>query len=195
MLIRIARALFFGGAGFCAAGMLALGVLASERLDRLRAPPAAYVPRPLEPIVEAPPRRVSADPTLARDPFESSRRPSPPPRSFPRLTRVGPYTYEMHRTTLDGLLEDQAQLMRSARVVPEQRDGKIAGVRIFGVRPGTLMDAIGFENGDMLLRVNGYDVTSPDHALEAYARLRSSDRLYVEIERRGTPITITYRIL
>lgn len=194
MLIRAARALFFGGAGFCAAAMLALGFFASDRLDRLRTPPATYVPRPLEPIAQASPRRVSADPILARNPFDSAK-PPPLPRLFPRLTRVGPYTYEVHHTTLDQLLEDQAELMRCARIVPEQRNGKMAGVRIFGVRPGTLMYALGFENGDMLVRVNGFDITAPEKALETYARLRSSERLYAEIERRGVPLTLTYRIL
>ena len=85
--------------------------------------------------------------------------------------------------------------MRNARVVPVTGvDGRIAGVRLFGASGGTYLARLGFESGDLLQTINGYDVTSPEKSLEAYSRLRSADELRVGIVRRGIPMTLVYRI-
>ena len=34
--------------------------------------------------------------------------------------------------------------MKSARIVPEQKDGKVVGIRMFGIRPETLLGTLGF---------------------------------------------------
>jgi general secretion pathway protein C len=79
------------------------------------------------------------------------------------------------------------------RVVPEFQGGKVVGIRLFGVKGG-MLGALGFENGDSIRAVNGFDVTTPEKALEAYARLRSASRVRVELTRRGRPMTIDYLI-
>lgn len=85
----------------------------------------------------------------------------------------------IHHTAVDMLLEDQADLMRFARIVPEHANGRTVGVRIFGIRPGAALYAFGLRNGDSLRTINGFDVSQPERALEAYARLRSTSVLYV----------------
>ena len=87
-----------------------------------------------------------------------------------------------------------ARLMRSARIVPEQKDGKTIGVRLFGVRPDTLLGTLGLKNGDRLEQINGFDMGSPEKALEAYARLRTAENLKIKINRRGQPTTIDFKI-
>ena len=41
------------------------------------------------------------------------------------------------------------------------------------------------ENGDRLQTINGFDMTSPEKALEAYARLRTADHLTVAGQPQG----------
>lgn len=99
------------------------------------------------------------------------------------------------RQELDHALEDQATLMRSVRLVPVTApDARVVGVRLFGATAGSYLSRLGFESGDLLQSINGFDVTSPEKSLEAYARLRSSDELRVGIVRRGIPMTLVYRI-
>ena len=100
----------------------------------------------------------------------------------------------MQRFVLDGFLENQADLMRTARIVPEQENGKTVGIRLFGIRSDSFLGALGFENGDRLERVNGYDMASPEKALEAYARLRTADHLTVQVNRRGQNTNIDFNI-
>jgi general secretion pathway protein C len=110
------------------------------------------------------------------------------------IQKVGGSEFNVDRGVVDKILENQAELMRQARIVPEQENGKIVGIRLFGVRPDTLLGTLGMENGDRLEKINGFDMTSPEKALEAYARLRTADHLTVSVNRRSQPMNIDYNI-
>ena len=102
--------------------------------------------------------------------------------------------FDIDRGVVDKILENQAELMRQARIVPEQENGKVVGIRLFGVRPETLLGTLGMENGDRLEKINGFDMASPEKALEAYARLRTADHLTVSVNRRGQPMNLDFNI-
>ena len=84
--------------------------------------------------------------------------------------------------------------MRTARVIPHEEGGQVVGVKLYGIRRSSLLGRLGIQNGDMLRTINGYDMTAPDSALEAYARLRSADRITINLNRRGSDQTIDYQI-
>jgi general secretion pathway protein C len=128
---------------------------------------------------------------------------APTPRSGPgtvpadiasRIQKVSDTEFNVDRGVVDKILENQADLMRSARIVPENKDGKMVGIRLFGIRPDTLLGTLGLQNGDRLETINGFNMASPEKALEAYARLRTAQNLNVKVNRRGAPVSIDYRI-
>jgi general secretion pathway protein C len=110
------------------------------------------------------------------------------------IQKIGATEYNVDRGVVDKILENQAELMRQARIVPVQENGKIVGISLFGVRPDTLLGTLGMENGDRLEKINGFDMTSPEKALEAYARLRTADHLTVSVNRRGQDMNLDYNI-
>ena len=59
---------------------------------------------------------------------------------------------------------------------------------------GSLLDTLGMKDGDVMKSINGFDMSDPQKALEAYARLRSADRLTVAMERGGAPVNIDINI-
>ena len=110
------------------------------------------------------------------------------------IQRISATEFNVDRGVVDKILENQAELMKQARIVPEQENGKVVGIRLFGVRNDTLLGALGMENGDRLQSINGFDMTSPEKALEAYARLRTADHMTVQINRRGSNMNLDYNI-
>ncbi len=110
------------------------------------------------------------------------------------IQRVSANEFNIDRGVVDKILENQAELMKQARIVPEQENGKVVGIRLFGVRPDTLLGVLGMENGDRLQSINGFDMTSPEKALEAYARLRTADHMTVAINRKGANQNLDYNI-
>ena len=110
------------------------------------------------------------------------------------IQKVGPTDYNIDRAVVDKILENQADLMRQARIVPEQENGRVVGIRLFGVRPDSLLGTLGMENGDRLQTINGFEMGSPEKALEAYARLRTADKLTISLNRRGKNMNLDYNI-
>jgi len=90
----------------------------------------------------------------------------------------------------DVILADPTLLLRTARAVPQVEHGVVVGIRLFGIRPQSFMGRLGFQNGDTVLRVNGFSVATPENALDAYSRVRSADHIDTEILRAGAPRTI-----
>jgi general secretion pathway protein C len=128
---------------------------------------------------------------------KTSRRGAPkvPDEIADKIEKVSETEFNIDRAVVDNVLENQAQLMKSARIVPEKgADGKIVGIRLFGVRPDTLLGTLGLQNGDRLETINGFEMASPEKALEAYARLRTASKLAIKITRRGKPMNLDFNI-
>lgn len=116
------------------------------------------------------------------------------PEIASKIRKISDTEYEIDRSAVDKIMTDQAELMKSARIVPEQKDGKVLGIRLFGIRPETLLGTMGFQNGDRLETINGFDMGSPEKALEAYARLRTASNLNIKVNRRGKDMSVDYHI-
>jgi general secretion pathway protein C len=84
--------------------------------------------------------------------------------------------------------------MKSVRIVPEREKGEVAGIRLLGIRPESLLGTLGLENGDRLDSINGVAMTSPENGLEALTRLRTADHLGVRVNRRGKEVTLDFNI-
>jgi general secretion pathway protein C len=110
------------------------------------------------------------------------------------ITAVSDTEYNISRGLVDKVLLDQAAMMRSARVVPHEVNGQVVGVKLYGIRRSSLLGKLGLQNGDMLKTINGYDMSRPDSALEAYSKLRSADNLTVALQRRGQNVNVSYHI-
>lgn len=89
---------------------------------------------------------------------------------------------------------DPMSLMGSVRVVPEKQGGSIVGLKLLGIRPGSLLGQVGLQSGDRLESINGLSISSPENALQAYAQLPTAKRLNVQLSRRGRPVELTLNI-
>lgn len=111
-----------------------------------------------------------------------------------KIHKISDNQFDIERSVVDQILENQAELMKSARIVPEKEGDKMVGIRLFGIRGDSLLGALGLENGDRLQSINGFEMTDPQKALEAYARLRTADHLTVAVNRRGKDQNIDFNI-
>ena len=110
------------------------------------------------------------------------------------ITAVSDTSWSITRTLVDRLLANQAALMSAARVIPHEEDGRVVGVKIYGIRRSSLLGRLGIQNGDMLRTINGYELSEPNSVLEAYTNLRTADHLSLSVVRRGSATTLDYSI-
>lgn len=165
------RVWFASGATRCQAQLL-------KPVEAAAGKPAATVTAESEPPPPTPKRGAPAlDPSLAKG-----------------IQKVSSTEFNIDRGVVDKILENQAELMKQARIVPEQENGKTVGIRLYGIRPDTLLGTLGMVQGDRLEKINGFDMASPEKALEAYARLRTADKLAVQLTRNGKIMNLEYNI-
>jgi len=110
------------------------------------------------------------------------------------VKKLGAYDYQIDRGMLEENLQDLTKLGMQARIVPNYENGQYRGFRLVGIRPDSLYRAIGLESGDLIKRVNGKDIDTPNKAIELFEQLRSSSTITLDVERRGQNVTMTYSI-
>jgi general secretion pathway protein C len=116
-----------------------------------------------------------------------------PPEITAKIRKIGEHEYDLDRSALDYVLANQGELMK-VRIVPEKEGDRVAGLRMFGIRPNSLFSLIGMENGDRLNSINGFEMSDPQKALEAYAKLQRADHLTVSLQRGGKPMNIDFNV-
>jgi general secretion pathway protein C len=110
------------------------------------------------------------------------------------ISKIDDTRYEIKQESVDKALGNLAGLATQARIVPAFEGGEPVGFKLFSIRPGSLYSKIGIQNGDVISRINGYEINSPDKALEVYQKLKDSKDITVDLKRRGKPMTMTYGI-
>lgn len=107
---------------------------------------------------------------------------------------LGKGTFIVDQKTILRALENPHQLMTDARLQPNVASGKQEGFVLREVKNGGIYQNLGLQNGDVLLRINNYDITHPDNALQAFTALRGMDRVDLDIVRNNVKMTLTYQI-
>jgi general secretion pathway protein C len=102
--------------------------------------------------------------------------------------------FDISRASIDTVLSNLNVLSTDARVVPDFKNGTQRGFKLFSIKPNSVYSKIGLKNGDVLSRINGYDLSSPDKILEVYGKLKDSEQITVELLRRGKPKKLDYSI-
>jgi general secretion pathway protein C len=155
----------------------------SNRIERVDLLGMAAPPPPMAPPIAPPvPGVASADPSDISADVDKG------------VHKIDDSHYEVDRALVDKILNDPSQVMRSARIVPSIKDGKANGFKMYAIRPNSVYAKIGMQNGDTIQAINGFEITSPDKALEVYTKVKSASSLSIQITRRGAPVTMDYQI-
>jgi len=109
------------------------------------------------------------------------------------IVRNSPNELTIDRPTVNRILEAQGELMK-ARIAPDKEGDRILGMKVTGIKPGSVLAQIGIENGDRLETLNGYEMANAQKMLEAYARLGTADRLILRVTRGGKAMELGYTI-
>lgn len=98
------------------------------------------------------------------------------------------------RKGADAALANVDIIARSVRVTPELQGSRPIGFRIVELRPGSVLARLGLRSGDVVQSLNGKDLATPEQAIDAYAKLRSTNQLELRLLRNGKPVTLQVKI-
>lgn len=110
------------------------------------------------------------------------------------IERVDEGHVRVDRLARDKLVESHA-MATGARIVPVVEDGRVTGMKIAAVRPGSLLAELGLRAGDTIKSVNGFEIGSAEQGLEAFARLKSAPKIEIALVRAGKAAAIVIEVV
>lgn len=112
------------------------------------------------------------------------------------VRKVGATSYEIDQGEFDRALSNVARLMTEARAVPEKdASGNFIGFKIVYLKEGSLFEKIGIEKNDVLTRINGFELNSPEKALALFGKLKTAPQFTIDLKREEKSITLDYSVI
>lgn len=142
-------------------------------------------------FIDEPPEKGAV---VARNDTPKAEAPASPDDLGASIKKTGENSYEVGQGDIDKALNNLSELSTQARIVPAFEGGKTIGFKLFSIRPGSLYSKVGLQNGDVITRINGYEMSSPEKGLEIYTKLKDAKSVNVDLKRRGKPMTLDYNI-
>ncbi|MCP3144585.1 hypothetical protein [Pyxidicoccus xibeiensis] len=110
------------------------------------------------------------------------------------IRTVGEHAYEIPHGEMQAALSRMDDLSTQARIVPAFREGQAQGFKLFAIRPGSVFAKLGLVNGDVLQRINGLSLQTPEGAMAAFQNLREARHFELDLERDGGPVRKVYDV-
>jgi general secretion pathway protein C len=108
--------------------------------------------------------------------------PPPAPNDLrDRIRRLSETSFEVGREQVEETMRNPAELFSEARILPKYDNGQMVGVQLSSIKPGSLFEEIGIQNGDTVTGVNGITVTSPQDSAALLKELTESTDFQVNV--------------
>jgi general secretion pathway protein C len=91
-------------------------------------------------------------------------------------------------------LRDPANIFSQARILPKWEDGEMLGVELAAIKSGSLLEEAGFQNGDVILEMNGIAVDSPEESAKLMREFTSAGAITATVDRQGQDVTVEFEI-
>lgn len=114
------------------------------------------------------------------------------PSKFSRQT--GDKQWVIDQKAVISSLDNMGQILSDARLTPRLTKGVVEGFMVTEIKPKGVFDAIGLKNGDVLRRINGYPIDSPEKAVQALSAIKGTTEIDLDIIRSGKQLSLRYSI-
>lgn len=111
-----------------------------------------------------------------------------------RIRKTADNKFVIDRRELEQTVANINEVFTQARAVPFFQDGKTVGFRVFAIKPGSVFEKIGLQNGDVINRVNGVELTDPTKAISLFTELQNEGHIAVDLQRNKQSKNFSYEI-
>jgi general secretion pathway protein C len=93
------------------------------------------------------------------------------PNARANLERLADNRFAVDRNEVQNLATNPSALFSQARILPKYEGGQMVGVQVSAIKPGSLFEQAGLQNGDTITEINGQPVNGPEGAPQLFQRL------------------------
>lgn len=108
-------------------------------------------------------------PGVAVTPRAAQRAARPSARN--NLERLAENRFAVSRSEVQNLATNPSALFSQARILPKYEGGQMVGVQVSAIKPGSLFEQAGLQNGDTIKEINGQPVSGPEGAPQLFQKL------------------------
>ncbi|MHC9541736.1 MAG: hypothetical protein AB9903_19695 [Vulcanimicrobiota bacterium] len=119
---------------------------------------------------------------IEEKPQTASAQPSPSPA---KDETPGIIKKEMSRREFETMIDPPDRIMRDVGFATVSREGKPYGIQVTFLKPGSLLQSLGFLPGDILISANNKTLTSPEEGFTAYQMMKNEDTVDFKVDRQG----------
>ena len=101
---------------------------------------------------------------------------------------------ECVETQLSNIADDPSSIMEYVSISPAMEGGSLVGYRLKAAKNPELFQQAGFQNGDLAVAINGYDLTDMEQAMLASEELANQKQVSIEIERDGERMELSFEL-
>lgn len=102
--------------------------------------------------------------------------------------------YTIPRDVWDDFWKAPEKLISECRFTVHQKDGKVDGYRVSGIRRTAFVYKFGWKNGDIIHAINGSPIRNLDEIMAARNLIDSSSTIQIDLTRRQKKRRIVYVI-
>lgn len=109
-----------------------------------------------------------------------------------RVRQLGENRFAVSRSDVESLTNNPAALFSQARILPKYQDGEMVGIQLNSIKPGSLFEQIGIEDGDTITEFNGIKVTGQQQSAQVLRELTEASSFEVIVNRNGQEIPLSF---
>ncbi len=95
------------------------------------------------------------------------------------VRRIGENRFALARQDVNEAIQNPADLLSQARVQPKFEDGQMVGLQVSGIKPGSVFEGIGMQEGDVITEFNGISIDSPEERVQIFQELANASEFNV----------------
>ena len=113
-------------------------------------------------------------------------------RSRSGIVVSGENRWKISRVAAERARADFSSLLRTARMIPQVRNGQTIGFKLVEMEKGSLIEQVGLRVGDLLVEINQVPLNSPEKALQIFQQIREANNISLGLVRNGKRETFEY---
>lgn len=110
-----------------------------------------------------------------------------------KVAKLGDNKFAIDQAEIDGALANLDKLYTEIRAVPNFQDGKVQGMKILSIKPGSIFAKLGLKRGDVLARINGVELDIKS-GFAIFNQLKDQKTFNLDLNRDGKNQTMDYEI-
>lgn len=102
--------------------------------------------------------------------------------------------YTINKEVIQKSVSNIGDIMTQLRVKPYFHEGKPSGFLISNIKNGSVVDSLGFKDGDIIKGVNGEEIRSVEDIMRLYGTIKDSSFFSVGIVRGNENKTLNFKV-